>query len=196
MKLTFTPNTHPDEDVFENYAFGRLSESHVSALENHVLVCEKCQCRLAETVDFILLMKSGTSAYREGGLPPGSRGARNGLRWNAAAAAIILLTCLTGLLSWKTPSEEPKTVVLDAYRGEAIKAPAGEPLELQIDLSDVLPAVAYRVEIVDATGRRLWFGGTPARVGKGLSPGIYWVRLSTDLGEPLREYGLNATKSR
>jgi hypothetical protein len=196
MKLTFTPNTHPDEDVFENYAFGRLSDCQVSDLENHVLVCEKCQCRLAETEEFILLMKSATAANREGGSPPGSSSGRHGLRWNAAAAALILLSCLTGLLSWRTPSEEPKTVVLDAYRGEAIQAPAEQPLELQIDLSDVPQAAAYRVEVVDAAGRRLWFGGTPARVSKGLSPGIYWVRLSTDLGEPLREYGLHATKSR
>jgi hypothetical protein len=46
------------------------------------------------------------------------------------------------------------------------------------------------VEIVDATGRRVWFGGTPARLTKGLPPGVYWVRLSTDKGESLREYGL------
>ena len=86
---------------------------------------------------------------------------------------------------------EPQTVELNSYRGMDVQVPSGRPLDLKIDLRDVAPAAGYRVEIVDATGHRVWFGGTPARVTKGLSPGVYWVRLSTDTGEPLREYGLS-----
>jgi hypothetical protein len=65
-----------------------------------------------------------------------------------------------------------------------------------IDLKDVRPAAGYRVEIVDVTGHRVWFGGTPARLTKGLSTGSYWVRLSTDTGEPLREFGLSVGTSK
>jgi hypothetical protein len=68
------------------------------------------------------------------------------------------------------------------------------PLDLKIDLTDVQPAAGYRIEVVAATGRRLWFGGTPARLRKGLAPGTYWVRLSTDTGELLREYGLTVVR--
>ena len=36
---------------------------------------------------------------------------------NAAAAAALLLTCLTALLSWRTPAGDPMKVDLQAYRG-------------------------------------------------------------------------------
>jgi len=195
-KFTVTPDRHPDEDVFENYVFGRLSASPLEAFEEHLLICEHCQIRLEQTEDYIRIMKAATAAYvteqRES--PPYQP--RRGLHWNAAAAAALLITCLTALLSWRTPSGEPKTIVLDAFRGGSLEAPAGRPLDLKIDLKDVPPAAGYRVEIVDAAGHRVWFGGTPAYVTRGLAPGAYWVRLSTDSGEPLREYGLRAAKSR
>jgi hypothetical protein len=111
-------------------------------------------------------------------------------------ASVLFLTCLTTLLSWRTLPGEPRSIVLEAYRGAASRAPAGQPLDLVIDLKEVRPAAGYRVEIVDVTGRRVWFGGTPVRLTNGLAPGLYWVRLSTDTGEVLREYGLNTSDSK
>jgi hypothetical protein len=197
-KLTLKPIRHPDDDVLENYAFDRLPADKLVAFEEHLLICEKCQWRLDRTDQHIQLMKAATAAYvTEHPDGPPVRSRKRGLRWNAAAAAaVLLLTCMTALVSWRTPSGEPRVVVLDAYRGAASEAPAGKPLDLKIDLKDVPPAAGYRVEIVDATGRRVWFGGTPARLTKGLSPGAYWVRLSTDAGEPLREFGLITTKGK
>jgi len=204
MKLTLLPSTHPDEDVIENYAFGRLCDQQAAALEEHLLICEKCQGTLARTDEYIRLMKAGTAAFvterdvehgaeHVGASPGRVRVGRDGLRRNIAAAAVLLLTCLTALLSWRTPAGEPISVALHADRGEISEAAAGQPLDLKIDLSDLPPAAGYRVEIVDATGRRVWFGGTPARLTKGLSPGVYWLRLFTDTGELLREYGLRAS---
>jgi hypothetical protein len=197
-KLTFIPITHPDEDVLENYAFNRLSDLEVSEIEEHLLICEECQRTFAATDEYVQLMKAGTAAYiakHAPGSPPRVRLREEGLRWNAAAAAILLLTCLTALLSWRAPLGVPQTIELNALRGDSpsniSQAPAWQPLDLQIDLKEVRPAAGYRVEVVDATGRRVWFGGTPARLTKGLSPGVYWVRLSTDAGEYLREYGLS-----
>ena len=137
-------------------------------------------------------MKAATAAYVAGRAAPATHRRGQGLRWNAAAAAILLLTCLTALLSWRTPVGDPKTIALDAYRGAADvpQAPAGQPLDLKIDLKDVRVASGYRLEVVDTNGRRVWFGGTPAHLAKGLPKGSYWVRLLTDNGEWLREYGL------
>ena len=197
IKLTLKPREHPDEDVFERYAFGRLPEKEATAFEEHLLICEHCQTRLEETEDHIRLMKAGAAAYiveHKGDLAGHFRDP--GLRWSGLAACLILLTCMGALLSWRRPMAEPQVVVLDAYRGAASEAPAGQPLDLKIDLKDVANAVGYRVEVVDATGRRVWFGGTPARLAKGLSPGVYWIRLSTDGGEPLREYGLSIVRSK
>jgi len=194
-KLTFIPNAHPDEDFFEKYAFERLTEEETIRFEEHLLICERCQAMLAETDESIRLIKAATAMYisehrKRSAVRVRFRGSLLG--WNAAAAAVLVLTCLTTLLSWRTPSGEPKAVVLEAYRGASSRAPAGQPLDLLIDLKDVPPAAGYRVEIVDAAGRRVWFGGTPARLTNGLTPGIYWVRLSKDTGEPLREFGLDA----
>lgn len=198
MKLTFKPIIHPDEDVLENYAFDRLSGKETSGFEEHLLVCEECRNTLAETDDYVRLMKAGTAAYvteYDAGPLSHVRVREPGLRWNCAAAAVLALACLIALISWRTPLGDPHAIVLNALRGsfpsDVSQAPAGQPLNLQIDLKDVRQATGYRVEVVDATGHRVWFGGTPARVTKGLPPGVYWVRLSTDAGEPLREYGLS-----
>lgn len=197
IKLTFRPREHPDEDVFEKYVFNRLSEKETADFEEHLLVCEKCNITLEQTQEYIRLMKAGTAAYlteHKGTLA--TRFGERGFRWNAAAACAILLTCLTAVLSWRSPPAAPQAIVLDAYRGATSEAPAGQPLDLQIDLKDLPQAASYRVEVVNADGRRVWFGGTPARLSKGLPPGVYWVRLSNDKGELLREYGMSAVKAR
>ena len=188
VTLKIMPKRHPHEDVFEDYAFDRLSGNDAAEFEEHLLICERCQATLAKTEEYILVMKAATAAYASERSSSPIRS--HGLRRNAAAAAILLLTCLTALLSWRKPSD-PVVIVLDAYRGAAIsKAPAAQPLDLKIDLKDVRPSPGYRVEVVDSTGRRVWFGGTPARITSGLPKGDYWVRLLTDSGELLREYGL------
>jgi hypothetical protein len=195
VNIKLMPSRHPHEEVFEDYVFERLSETELGEFEEHLLICEKCQTTLVKAEEYIRLMKAATAVYagerRSGG------GKDVGLRWNAAAAAILLFTCLTALLSWRTPVSDPRVVELAAYRGEGgvsgvATAPAGQPLDLKIDLKDVRAAAGYRVEIVDSIGRRVWFGGTPACLTKGLAPGTYWVRLATDTGEPLREFGLRA----
>jgi hypothetical protein len=196
----WTFDRHPPEDAFEDYAFDRLSREDTREFEEHLLVCETCQHTLAETDDYVRLMKSATAAYvAEQPVPQKSiRWWGHGLRWNAAGAFLILLTCLTAVLSLRTPHESPQPVVLEAYRtggiAAAARCTAGKPLELKINLTDVQPAAGYRVEVVDARGHRVWFGGTPARMTKGLAPGNYWVRLSTDTGVPLREFGLIAAR--
>ena len=188
VNMKLMPTKHPTEDVFEDYAFDRLSAHRLADFEEHLLICELCQGTLARTDEYRLLMKAATAAYAAGG---SRRPQTHRTLQNAAAAAILLLTCLTALLSWRTPNDEPKAIALEAYRGAATsRAPVGQPLDLKIDLTEVRQAPGYRVEVVDATGRRVWVGGTPAHINKGLPHGDYWVRLLTDSGEQLREYGL------
>ncbi len=188
---------HPEEDAFEEYLFDRLPENQIGGVEEHLLFCEQCQATFAEIDDYVQLMKAATSAYA-GNLRrmPSPRRHEHGLRWSAAAAAILLLTCLSALFSWRNPGETPKEVELLAYRGSTSSfetvAPAGRALDLRIDMRGVRLAKGYRVEIVDAGGRRVWLGDTPALLSKGLARGDYWVRLATDTGEPLREFGLHA----
>jgi hypothetical protein len=199
VTIMWTPVRHPPEDVFEDYSFGRLRLAAVSDFEEHLLICEACQHLLAKTDDYICLMKAAAAEYvAESRILPYQIPVRaHGLRLNAIAAAVLLLTCLTALLSWRSPLGDPKTVFLEAYRAGGVSAfarcPAGRPLDLKIGLTDVQPSSGYRVEVVDTVGHRVWFGWTPARLTKGLRPGTYWVRLSTDTGESLREFGLVAS---
>jgi hypothetical protein len=182
---------HPGEDVFEDYAFDRLAGDDAADFEEHLLICEECQETLARTDEYIQVMKVATAAYIAGhAKTPRSR--RKGLHWNAVAAALLFLTCLTGFWSWRKPVGDATTIVLDSYRGAVVipQAIAGRPLDLQIDLTEVRPASGYRVEVVDPAGRRVWMGGPPAHLAKGLPQGDYWVRLLTDNGEWLREYSL------
>jgi hypothetical protein len=194
VTMKIMPNRHPHEDVFEGYAFDRLSAQELIDFEEHLLICEKCQSTLAKTDEYIRLMKAATAAYIAESSSPLRR---RGLRRNVAAAAVLLLTCLTALLSLRTPPGDPHTIQLEAYRGKVSVAPAGVALNLKIDLpklelKDERPAAAYRVEVVDGTGRRVWFGGVPVYLTGGLAAGTYWVRLSSDTGELLREFGIRA----
>ena len=196
VTMKIMPNWHPHEDVFEDYAFDRLTAPELIDFEQHLLICDKCQSTLAETDEYIRLMKAATAAYVAENSSPSRR---QGLRRNVAAAAILLLTCLTALLSLRTPPRDPQTIQLEAYRGKVSIAPAGVPLNLKIDLprlelKDEQPAAAYRVEVVDGAGHRIWFGGTPVYLTGGLAPGTYWVRLFSDAGELLREFGIRAEK--
>ncbi len=193
------PNGHLHEDVFEEYIFGRLSEDDVVSFEKHLLICEECQAALDNSAQYVQLMKAATAAcVRDSSVicPPRFRLPNHSLRRNAAAAAVLLLMSLSALFSWRTTGGDPKPVVLESYRAGSPstmpQAPAGQPLDLKIDLRDLPTASGYRVEVVDSSGRRVWFGGTPARLTKGLAPGTYWIRLFTESGELLREFGLRA----
>jgi hypothetical protein len=75
QKLTFIPKTHPADDVFESYAFDRLSGKETADLEEHVLLCEICQSKFAQTDDYVRLMKAATLAYvaEQPGCVPHSR---------------------------------------------------------------------------------------------------------------------------
>ncbi len=194
-----TPSRHPTEDEFEEYVFDRLPEDEVNVFEEHLLICEECQHALSRATEYIQVMKAASAAYvadHSTASPHKPQFHSESLRRNAAAAAVLLLMCLTALLSWRNPPSDPTTIALEAYRAGGpsamTQAPAGRPLDLQIDLKDLPPASGYRVEVVDTNGRRVWFGGTPARLTKGLPAGTYWIRLFAESGELLREFGLRA----
>src|SRR5207247_10106136 len=91
-------------------------------------------------------------------------------------------------------------VFLHASRGieglAVAQAPAGKPLALTIDLTELPALPSYRLEIVSATGKPVWQVAAGAHEGKisqlthGLKPGKYYVRLYTANGQLLREFGL------
>jgi anti-sigma factor RsiW len=57
-------NYHVSEDVLETYAMGKLSDEDCAPLEEHLLLCCICQRRLAQTDEYIRVVKAAASRLR------------------------------------------------------------------------------------------------------------------------------------
>jgi anti-sigma factor RsiW len=196
---------HPNENVLEEYAFGRLRDAKAAILEEHLLICPRCQTALAEIDEYIRLMKYAAvrqPAARPILIPqpitrqrqPWYRPMQMATGLLAACAAVFMLT--QGLSLLRKPT--PVSLALVSYRGPLmIEAAAGRPLDLSISAADVPAAPQYRLEIVNAGGKLIWSdaasiggGKLSAHVPKPLTAGQYWVRLYGQPSELLAEYGL------
>jgi hypothetical protein len=218
---------HPTEELLEEYGFGRVREPALAALEEHLLVCSLCQTRLEELDEYAALLKAVLSR-REGGNQaspapsrPWSSRPWSSRPWLAppripGAAALLLAALLVILVSttiaWHAQPVPPAaTVQLAALRGGESgglsQAPSDRPLDLTVDSANLPPAPAYRLELVNQSGRKIWSGqaaltGTRlwAHVASGLPPGVYWIRLysspiytsqnQTAQNQLLREFGM------
>ena len=194
--------SHPSEDVWENYAFGRLPEDQLARLEEHLLACPACQSLLASIDNMIHAMRSvSMSAIAVASASPAVE------RWIPFPVRPVMvgLMLATGLVmvgigvSRRHQSELPVAfVTLASFRGAATaSAPAGRPLDLEISRSDIPVAAAYSLEVVTQSGDSAWKGTAEAGGGKlvghlpkGLGRGAYWVRLFGPRSELLREFGL------
>ena len=95
-------------------------------------------------------------------------------------------------------SETAFALNLVATRGNGIeaKAPAGRALDLQLDLAGLPPESSFRLEMVDAIGKRVWEGAAVSRDSKAVASvprmgvGLYFLRAYALSGKLLREYGL------
>ncbi len=218
MESSVTFDTHPPEETLEEYCFNRLPEEGTAAIEEHLLLCEICQHTLEDLDEYISLMKATTAEYKLDAAPKTSTGRIwNRVReawaipWNPGWAVALGLLVVGAVLSWAMisimarriePPQLSASVMLAAVRGgenfTMNQAPAGRPLDLAVDLADLPPSDTYRLEVVSTQGQSVWNaapepssnGKLSARIAKGLSPGIYWVRLYSTQGELLREFGL------
>jgi Putative zinc-finger len=59
-----SPYLHSDEQTLEEYCLGILSEHRVSAVEEHLLVCEDCRKALAVQSEFIQCLKTALRVQR------------------------------------------------------------------------------------------------------------------------------------
>lgn len=205
-----TLDTHPPEEMLEEYALGRAREPDLARIEEHLLVCDQCQDALAEADDFIAVMKRSTKALQKekpiamprrprqlwlGHLVP-----RGNPVWIGAlgAAMLAIMVWLPRPPAAAYEAEATLQVMRGAEAGAAA-VPAGKRFLLKADLTEIPLAPAYRLEIVSSDGAIVWRGTAPRRdsglavvVADRLRAGRYWVRLSDDSGTLLREYGLES----
>lgn len=203
-------HAHLAEDALEEYAFNRLPEAELEAFEEHLLLCEPCQQRLQEVDEYIGAMKVGIAAHKAQpssafSIPafraapiPALRAAAP-MIWTTACALLLLLTAPALMRMLGRLPAQAAPVELAAFRGTESMAqgPADRPLDLSIDAADLPVFAAYRITVVTSSGRSRWSGIAAAQSGRLLAhipehlpPGVYWVRLSAEPGELLREFGL------
>jgi hypothetical protein len=189
---------HLDEDEMERYSMGAMPEEAIAPLEEHLLICEPCQLRLAQTDAYVGAMRQATARLRAAPL-------KRGLPWLRfprlvpALAGMAVVVVAAGLWLSRPDMGEahPFAVDLVATRGATIeaKAPAGRWLLLRLDLTNLPASSWYRLEMVDRFGSRICQATVAAQGSKagfkvpGAPPGIYFVRLYRPPGELLREYG-------
>jgi hypothetical protein len=191
-------NYHVDDEELERYSMGAMPEAAIAPFEEHLLVCEPCQLRLAQTDAYVGAMRQASARLRTEPL-------KRGLPWLRfprlipALAGMAVAIVAAGLWIGRPDMGEahPFAVDLEATRGAAIeaKAPAGRWLLLRLDLANLPASSSYRLEMVDRFGTRVWQATVPAQGAKasfkvpGTQPGIYFARVYGPPGELLREYG-------
>jgi len=194
--------SHLDDADLEEYSMGKLPEVRLVPFEEHLLACEACQDRLLETEAFVNAVRSVSPKLRAASSSPRRNRFRQKPTWVAAFAMGVVLLGLGRI--WLVARRAPMdfaAVVLQSGRGieglAVAKAPAGKPLALTIDLTELPTLPSYRLEIVNSGGKPVWQAPTGARDGEvtqrlphGLNTGQYYVRLYTTGGQLLREFGL------
>ena len=190
---------HPDEEAVEQYSMGRLAERELAKLEEHLLVCESCQARLAHEDALRQSVRDAAPLLEP--RPAAAWGGRLKFAW-AAGFLIVFLAVFAGIegRNLRRSNEAPAVIMLDATRGAADASPAapsGKPLTLVLDLTDLPSFPAYPVEIVDAGGRPAFASSEAPRnsqlratLARGLAAGPYFVRVYNPARELLREYAL------
>jgi hypothetical protein len=210
METKETVCAHPPEEALERYALGRVKGRYLAEIEEHLLVCAQCQDALAETDDFIAVMKQAAGGLqKESPIELLRRPGRDwlglsGLQlspvcWAALAAAVLAV--VVWILRPPSAAYEAEATLLAMRGAEAgvPAVPAGKPFLLKADLTEIPIAAAYRLEIAASDGALVW-QGTAARqdsafavvVARRLPIGRYWVRLSDNSGALLREYALES----
>jgi len=198
-------NGHASDECLEQYALGSLEEPLLGEIEEHLLLCSRCQEHLKEIDTFRAAMRSAAARLER------EEEARKGfwtqvsaaltfqrLGWTMALGAVAVIGL--SLRVWMSPSESsrPLALFLETSRGSEVRhAPARRPLELSLDLTALASYPSYQVETVDAMGRvqaqvtaQASEGKAGASLAQGLRPGTYFVRLYSPSHELLREYGL------
>ena len=202
MQLQIGP--HLDESEVEQYSMDQLPEASLAHFEEHLLACDSCQDRLLEMEAYVNAVRSVSPNLRAAPQP----------RWRelffrpwpawAPAMALGVIALAVVIFRMAGPRQEGLTAVfLQSSRGieglALAKAPTGQPVLLNIDLTELPAFPSYRLEVVTATGKSVWQvaaipkeGKIAQPLSKGLAAGQYYVRLYGPRGELLREFGLRA----
>jgi hypothetical protein len=192
--------SHGTDEELEHYALGRLPNSALSVLETHLIACDGCRQRLDHIAHFALAMREVLSTQ-----PEPATAARKwfpflrrpafpmALGSLAFAALVVIAFAISG---GRTSFVPVATLQLSAMRGEMQSA--APTREMDITLLDVPQAGGpFPVELVDDTGKALWFGIAVAssrgaaeiKMRQTFESGDYFLRLYSADRRVIHEYG-------
>jgi anti-sigma factor RsiW len=193
---------HGTEDQLEDYALGRLPDTQLALLEEHLLICETCLHRLEE-LDNLVHDLRGLSKSTPARRPFPFRDWIQGIGLRAqpafapAFAALVIVVVGAGVFfaTGRNRLAPMASLQLTATRGEMATAPAARETDLTL-LDAQLAGGPFLVELVNALGDRQWIamaniapGGVSVKVQRHLLPGNYFVRVYGPGHQILHEYG-------
>lgn len=204
-------DNHAPEEMLEEYSRGKLPDAEAECLEEHLLVCPRCQDRLAEVDAYVGAARQAAARLQMEPQASLEGNWRSLWQWLARPARLAVAGGVAILLAgavvlWRAgPRDEPVvSVYLQAVRGGeglvGAHAPVDKPLRLRLDPAGLPALGSYRLEIVDARGAGVFeaearreAGEISAQVTTRLAAGRYWVRLyePRTAGPPVREFGLS-----
>ena len=147
MTLVMERDEHWGEDQLESYSIGNLQERDVVSLEEHVLICETCQDRLAVSDSWVRSIRRAALKWIQS---PKSVW----VGWSlprlvpVLAALILIVAAAVALRSSRQGAVAPLAVVLEATRGPAVAArvPALRSLMLEPGVEGLRPLDRYHVK--------------------------------------------------
>jgi hypothetical protein len=189
---------HLEEDLIERYSMGRVEEPELSALEEHLLICSRCQDQVEAEDRFARAARAALSRPESAVREFRSRWSFLTGRWAGLAYAGAVLLAAYFLLPAGVNAPAAQIIPLRAVRGPSASGVGRARAALQLKLLDTnsLAPGSYTAEIADAQGGALLRQEKEQSAGElildvrdGLPAGKYWVRLyrGPDL---VREYGL------
>ena len=210
--------SHPSEEWLERYALRGLTEEESESLEDHLMLCQRCQEDLESIESFLLVAREASrrvrqesaysqtdssfwSFFRRFSLTSLSIGGRPRIRFALPLAGAALTSLALFLVAPASQRVGYQQVRLEAIRGYlATSVNSRQPLDVILNLDGVPVSRAYRVEIVNAAGVTnavavvVPKGNTLiVRIKSKLPPGQYWVRLYIPgANDPLHEYSLHS----
>ena len=187
-------DSHLTGEQIECYSRDECAASELDSVEEHLLLCETCRGRVAESDRFERSMRSASAEFRK---PRRKSWLTRPFPVMVPAFALAAVLFAVVMIAPRfRPAPAAFAVQLTATRGPVAgsRAPAGAPLVLTPDLTGLPSSPAFSLEVVDSSGRSIWRGQLAA-AARGvtipqLRSGAYFVRVYSPQNALLREYGL------
>src|SRR4051794_10756012 len=150
--MSKTQLPHIPEDTLELYSMGRLSESEIEGVEEHLLVCSACQDSLQETDEFVKTLHAALPELQKEPEPQREARWRNWRGKLSATPPPMVAAAACAMLAFfiLVPRHTATAVVdLQAMRGPeaASVAPPNAPLTLNLTLTGLDTPGPLRMEI-------------------------------------------------